>query len=160
MSKTNGNGQQEFTTEVLHTLPLKLHNAESGSVDLVKQCRRRKDSDRFGRPFLCVQIKTRRMLFLDPDVARQLHAALGDIIPKLDAIETQMKTEREEQRKKDVADWDQQVSQGSKPQDTRRTGKTARQKAKGKAGADVHTRKKRAQSARSKEVRGQMQGRK
>lgn len=143
----------KFMAEVLDQLPLTAHHDQSGSVELTKQ-RKRRDDGKYGREFLKVKIALgRAALFLDTDTVIQLHDALGAMLPKIKALNVQM----EEERKAREEAWQQrkaeQAAREAGTNGTRRTGKTERNRAKGKAGPDAHAKRKREKAERSREER-------
>lgn len=162
MNSTNDKPDRpEFrVTDLLHSCPLTLHNGR-GEIELVKKSKRRQDNGKWGREFLQVQIKTgpHRVMYLDPNVARQVYEALGDMLPKI------VDEEHTQQAKKEAAEaaWQADISTGNgAARKTRRTGKTERKrKAAAAAGRPVDSTKKKAEKAeRDREIRARAQGKK
>lgn len=149
---------QFMTTELLHSEPLKLHNDGTGSVELVRQRRRRKTDGKFGREFVTVLVQTgRRPISYDPAVVRQLHAAFGAMLAKMDLEEKKLHAEREQAKK----EWEERIqSSGNGHRKTRRTGKTARKRANREAAGkptDPASRKA-ERSKRDQEIRDRARG--
>lgn len=149
---------QFMTTEILHNEPIKLRNDGIGEVELVKQRRRRKSDGKFGREFLCVLVKTgRHPVSYDPPVARQLHAALGAMLDKMDLEAKKEYAERAQRQR----EWEERIAKGSNgDRKTRRTGKTERKRAS-RAAAGKPTdpaARKSAKAARDAQIRQEAQG--
>lgn len=150
---------QFMTTELLHAEPLKLYNEGAGTVELVKQRKRRKDTGKFGREFLTVLIKTgRQPIAYDPPVARQIHAALGAMLEKMDLEVKKEHAERVQAKR----EWQERLDavSGDGQRKMRRTGKTARKRAN-RADAGQSTdpaARKSAKSANSSKIRQAAQG--
>lgn len=149
---------QFMTTEILHNEPIKLRHDGVGEVELVKQRRRRKSDGKFGREFLCVLVKTgRHPVSYDPPVARQLHAALGAMLEKMDLEEKKEHAERAQAKR----EWEERLaSGGNADRTTRSTGKTQRKRDnRAAAGKPTdHAARKSAKAANSAAVRAAAQG--